>query len=114
FNHQKNHSFLIDLFNQYSKINKHAVILLVGDGMLKLEIEKQVEDLNISKKVRFMGVREDINRILQAFDVFIFPSLHEGLPVSLIEAQATGLPCLISDSISQEVDLGLNLIKFSP
>jgi glycosyltransferase involved in cell wall biosynthesis len=101
FNHQKNHSFLIDLFYQYSKINPQAILLLVGDGTLKQEIERKVADLYLTEKVILLGVREDINRILQAFDVFVFPSLHEGLPVSLIEAQAAGLPCVISDVISQ-------------
>jgi glycosyltransferase involved in cell wall biosynthesis len=113
FNHQKNHAYLIDLFYQYSQINDQAVLLLVGNGTLQREMERKVIDLNLGERVIFLGLRGDINRLLQAFDVFIFPSLHEGLPVSLIEAQAAGLPCLISDVISKEVDLGLNLIRYS-
>jgi glycosyltransferase involved in cell wall biosynthesis len=114
FYHQKNHSFLIDVFKEYSQKNNQAVLLLVGDGVLRPGLEKKVKDLNLSTKVKFLGIREDIHRVLQAFDTFVFPSLHEGLPVSLIEAQAAGLPCLISDTISREVDLELNLVNFLP
>lgn len=61
--------------------------------------------------IRFLGVRSDIEKILQAFDVFVFPSIHEGLPVTLVEAQGVGLPCIISDNITKEVDLGMNLVE---
>jgi glycosyltransferase involved in cell wall biosynthesis len=112
FAHQKNHSFLIDLFAEYHKINKNSVLVLVGDGPLRLDIERQVKKLNIVCNVKFVGIRSDIHRLLQAFDLFVFPSLHEGLPVSLIEAQGSGLPCVISDNISKEVDIGSNLVEF--
>ncbi|MGE7780177.1 glycosyltransferase family 1 protein [Peribacillus sp. NPDC097264] len=114
FAHQKNHKHLIDIFANFNKQKKNSILILVGDGPLKQEILAKVKSLNLESKVKFIGVRSDINRILQAFDVFVFPSLHEGLPVSLIEAQAAGLPCLISDRISKEVDLGINLIEFLP
>ncbi|WML45827.1 glycosyltransferase family 1 protein [Neobacillus sp. PS3-40] len=114
FNHQKNHSFLIDIFNQFNKVYKNSILILVGDGHLRSEMEKKAKDLNLKEKIKFIGIREDINLILQAFDVFIFPSLHEGLPVSLIEAQGAGLPCVISNKISKDVDLSINLIEFSP
>jgi glycosyltransferase involved in cell wall biosynthesis len=64
------------------------------------------------EKVRFLGVRSDITRLLQAFDVFVFPSWHEGLPVTLIEAQGAGLPCVISDVITNEVDMGIELVEY--
>ncbi|URT70222.1 glycosyltransferase family 1 protein [Cytobacillus firmus] len=112
FAHQKNHSFLIDVFADFCKVNENAVLLLVGDGPLRKDIEKKVSGLHLDKKVKFLGVRSDINRILQGLDVFVFPSLHEGLPVSLIEAQGAGLPCFISDQVSPEVDLGMNLVEF--
>ncbi|MDQ0198788.1 glycosyltransferase family 1 protein [Neobacillus ginsengisoli] len=114
FAHQKNHHFLIEIFSNFSQINNDSVLILVGDGPLRVDIEKQVRDLNLVDKVKFVGIRSDIHRLLQAFDVLVFPSLHEGLPVSLIEAQGAGLPCLISDNISQEVDLGCNLVDFIP
>lgn len=111
---QKNHGFLINTFAEYHKINQDSVLILVGDGPLRLEIEKQVVELNLKDKVIFMGIRSDIQRLLQAFDVFVFPSLHEGLPVSLIEAQGAGLPCIISDNISHEVKIGSDLVEFIP
>lgn len=74
-------------------------------------MENKVEKLNLTDKVKFLGIRSDINRLLQAFDAFVFPSIYEGLPVTLIEAQGSGLPCIISDTITQDVDLGLNLVE---
>ncbi|MFK9089959.1 glycosyltransferase family 1 protein [Bacillus salipaludis] len=114
FAHQKNHEFLITVFEKFNKIKKDSVLILAGDGPLRRKIEKQVMELNLLDKVRFIGIRSDIHRMLQAFDVFVFPSIHEGLPVSLIEAQGSGLPCLISDTISKEVDLGEHLVEFIP
>ena len=80
----------------------------------EVRLNRKLRDLHIENEVMFLGIRSDINRLLQAFDVFVFPSLHEGLPVSLIEAQGSGLPCIISDEISKEVDLGIDLIDYSP
>jgi glycosyltransferase involved in cell wall biosynthesis len=114
FAHQKNHEFLIDLFAEFCKGDNASILLLVGDGPLREEIEKKAFELKINNKVKFLGVRSDISRILQALDLFIFPSIHEGLPVSLIEAQGAGLPCFISDQISKEVDMGMNLVQFLP
>ena len=114
FNHQKNHSFLIDIFSQFIKSNPCSVLTLVGEGLLRSEIAKKVEALNLTDHVKFLGLRSDINRLLQAFDLFVFPSFHEGLPVTLIESQGAGLPCIISDVITQEVDLGVDLIEYVP
>jgi glycosyltransferase involved in cell wall biosynthesis len=112
FTKQKNHKFLIEVFAEFVKRRPESILLLCGDGVLRKDIEKRVNELNIQEKVKFLGVRSDINQLLQAFDLFLFPSLHEGLPVTLIEAQAAGIPCLISDEITKEVDLGLDLMKF--
>ncbi|WP_203287297.1 glycosyltransferase family 1 protein [Metabacillus sp. cB07] len=112
FNHQKNHTLLIDIFHNFLKENPKSTLVLVGDGPLKSIIINKTKRLKIEDRVIFLGVRSDVEHLLQAFDVFVFPSLHEGLPVTLIEAQASGLPCVISDSITKEVDMGLNLIKF--
>lgn len=114
FAHQKNHKFLIEVFAEYCKSDNNSILLLIGDGPLREEIEKKAFDLEIRNKVKFLGVRSDIPRILQALDLFIFPSLHEGLPVSLIEAQCAGLPCFISDQISPEVDMEMDLVEFLP
>jgi glycosyltransferase involved in cell wall biosynthesis len=110
FNQQKNHSFLIEIFKKINELYEDSILVLVGDGPLKSEIVKKIIKLDLDGKVLFLGVRNDINHLLQAFDVFVFPSKHEGLPVSLIEAQGAGLPCIISDVISEEVDLGNQLI----
>lgn len=112
FTKQKNHQFLIGIFADLVKRRPDSILLLCGDGVLRKEIESRVEELNIQENVKFLGVRSDVNQLLQAFDVFLFPSFHEGLPVTLIEAQAAGVPCMISDEITDEVDLGLGLIKY--
>jgi glycosyltransferase involved in cell wall biosynthesis len=112
FAHQKNHAFLIDIFAELNKERPESVLVLVGDGPLRFEIEKKIRDLDLRSSVQFLGIRSDINRLLQAFDVFVFPSLHEGLPVTLIEAQGAGLPCLISQSITPEVDMGIELVDY--
>ncbi|MCV9884812.1 glycosyltransferase family 1 protein [Metabacillus halosaccharovorans] len=114
FNHQKNHLFLIDIFHELNKVEPKSVLVLVGDGTLRSDIEEKVKSLRLEEKVKLLGVRSDINSLLQAFDVFVFPSLHEGLPVTLIEAQGAGLPCLISENITEEVDLKMDLVKFLP
>ncbi|MDD9266516.1 glycosyltransferase family 1 protein [Paenibacillus sp. GCM10023248] len=114
FAHQKNHAFLIELFAKLNQEKKNTVLVLAGDGPLRAEMEKKVMMMDLQHQVRFLGVRSDITRLLQAFDMFVFPSLHEGLPVTLIEAQGAGLPCLISDEITQEVDMGIHLVERLP
>lgn len=94
----KNQKFLIDLFQQLLPLHPDSLLLLVGDGVSHDELKKHADDLGIADKVKFLGVRNDIDRLLQAMDVFVFPSIKEGLPVACIEAQAAGLPCIISDS----------------
>lgn len=111
FSLQKNHFFLIDVFAQIIALKPKSVLVLAGDGLLRVEIEKKVEELNLKENVKFLGIRDDIERLLQTFDVFVFPSFHEGLPVTLIEAQGAGLPCVISDVITDEVDMGMNLVE---
>ncbi|EIT86531.1 group 1 glycosyltransferase [Fictibacillus macauensis ZFHKF-1] len=114
FAHQKNHSFLLDIFADYTKKHENAYLLLAGDGPLREDLKKKAQELNIISHVKFLGIRSDIENLVQAFDVFAFPSLHEGLPVTLVEAQGAALPCLISDTITKEVDLGLGLVTQLP
>lgn len=111
FNEQKNHSFLIDVFSQLIKEIPKAHLLLVGSGPLKEKIEKQVQELQIENHVSFLGIRNDVPDLLQAMDYILMPSLFEGLPVSLIEAQASGLKIFGSNKISKEVDI-TGLIDF--
>lgn len=99
----KNHSFIIDIFNEIHKKNKNTVLVLIGIGETQNEIREKVQKLRLSTYVRFLDLRTDINELLQAIDVFLFPSILEGLPLSVIEAQAAGLPCFLSDTITREV-----------
>lgn len=112
FSHPKNHTFLIDVFADVLKIRPDSTLILVGDGPLRHEIEEKARKLNLWDKTKLLGVRDDINRILQSFDILLFPSLYEGLPVTLVEAQGSGLSCVISDTITRDVDLGAGLIQF--
>lgn len=98
----KNHKFIIRVFAEVLKEKKNAFLLLVGDGDLRGETEALTVELEIQENVIFAGMRSDVNRMLQAMDVFLFPSIYEGLPLSIIEAQAAGLPCLISDKVPIE------------
>ena len=99
FDPQKNHRFLVEIFE---KMPEDARLLLVGNGVLRPDVEQQAEALGIRDRVLFTGVRTDVDQLLQAMDVFLMPSLFEGLPVSIVEAQAAGLPCLISDKVPIE------------
>ena len=112
FTQVKNHNFLIDVFsNLNSNSNNNYKLLLVGSGPLDMEIKEKVNKLNLADKVLFLGDRNDVNHLLSASDVFLLPSFFEGFPITLIEAQAAGLPCVISDTISSEVKL-TDLVHF--
>jgi len=111
FDEPKNQSFLLHIFKAVSERENNVALLLVGDGPLRPSIEKKVSDLGLSDKVFFTGVRSDVPELLQAMDVFVFPSIFEGLPVTLIEAQASGLACLVSSNITREVSI-TDLVEF--
>ncbi len=113
FHTQKNHYFLIDIFKEIHDRDDNAVLMLVGDGELQHPIEKKVKNLGLDNNVIFAGVRSDIPELLQAMDIFVFPSLYEGLPVTVIEAQAAGLQCIISDTITNEVCITPNVCPIS-
>lgn len=111
FVYTKNHDFLIDIFQSIYIKNKETVLLLVGDGTMRSQIESKVKKSNLEGSVLFLGVRSDIPQLLQAMDVFVFPSYYEGLPVTLVEAQASGLSCIVSENITKQVKL-TNKMKF--
>ena len=111
FVEQKNHIFLIDIFYEVQKERSESVLLLIGDGPLYNDIYQKVERLGILDKVIFAGVHKHPERFYQAMDVFVFPSLYEGLGMVLIEAQINGLPCIISNNIPKEAILDYNFIK---
>lgn len=102
FNPQKNHSFLLEIFAEFKKKCNDSVLLLIGDGEQRAMIQEKVKCLGLIDSVIFTGVRTDVDDLLQAMDVFVFPSNYEGLPVTIIEAQAAGLPCLISEKVPIE------------
>ena len=113
FSPQKNHLFLLELFYDIEQLVPASRLLLAGDGYLKEVVEKRAYELGISNKVLFLGQRDDIPALLQAADLFVLPSLYEGLPISCMEAQAAGLPCLISDTITDEVCLNEKVQRLS-
>ena len=102
FSFQKNHDFLIDVFYEVLKIKSESVLLLVGEGEFRDQIQEKVRRLGISEKVVFLGLRNDVPSILQAMDVMVMTSRFEGLPVTMVEAQMADLPCVVSYSITKE------------
>ncbi len=114
FNQPKNHPFLLSVFAALLKKEPHAVLLLAGGGEDMPRMQELARTLGISAQVRFLGVRSDIPDLMQAMDVFVFPSLYEGLPVAMVEAQAAGLPCLISDKVPPECILTKDLVEVVP
>lgn len=113
FTEQKNHRFLIDLFAELQKEYSEILLLLLGDGMLMDEMMERAKEKDVIGNVIFCGNVQDIPNYLMAMDVFVLPSIYEGMPLSLIEAQVSGLPCIASDRISQEARL-TDLTEFLP
>lgn len=107
----KNHKFLLQIAKYMTEQNIDVKLLLVGEGSLRKELEDLTREYNISDRVHILGIREDINVMLHSMDVFVFPSIFEGLGLVLLEAQAAGLPCIVSEAIQPEADLGLNLFS---
>lgn len=99
----KNHEFLIDVFAEVVKENPEARLVLIGDGPLKRHIQQKVEDLGLSGKVQFLGMRNDVADLYNVMDLFLLPSYYEGLPVVGVEAQANGLPMIVSDHVTREM-----------
>jgi len=105
FDDQKNHTFLINIFQVVVNKNPNAILWLIGTGELKEKIREKVQRLKLEKHVVFLGVRSDVMNLMQAMDVFLLPSNYEGLPVVAVEAQAVGLPCVMSDTITEEAKI---------
>jgi glycosyltransferase involved in cell wall biosynthesis len=107
----KNHDFLIEVFREIQKNNENTKLLIVGDGELRKSLEKKINQLGLTDNVIFTGIRTDIHDLLQAIDVIVFPSLFEGFPVSMVEAQAAGVPCIVSNKVTSQIKV-TNLISF--
>ncbi len=113
FMQQKNHTFLLEIFKSIHDKNPNTVLALCGEGRLEDDIKKKATELGILNDIIFLGVRNDTNRVYQAYDLFLFPSLWEGLPLTGIEAQTAGLPVLMSDIITPETIVTDNVTTFS-
>jgi glycosyltransferase EpsF len=112
FSKSKNQSFILKVLKELVNKDKRYVALLVGDGPLKEKIERDAENMGLSQHVRFLGVRSDIPRLMKAFDVFLFPSIFEGFGIVTVEAQISGTPSIVSNSIPNSTDMGLGLIRY--
>lgn len=108
FTYPKNHPFLLKVFSKIHDRCPDAILVLAGDGDRKV-INEYINELNIQDCVKLLGSRRDINELLQGADVFVFPSIFEGLPGALVEAQASGIPCVLSDTIAHEVYINPNI-----
>lgn len=113
FDEQKNHMFLLEVFRKIHLLESDTKLLLVGEGKLKEAVQRKVNELGISDSVVFCQVRSDVPFLLSAMDVFVMPSFYEGMPNTVIEAQATGLPCVISDTITREANI-TGLVSYVP
>ena len=113
FSPQKDHAAALRIFAAYYQKNPNAVLLLVGDGPLRAEIECEARLLLPTEAVRFLGVREDTPALYAAMDAFLLSSRFEGFPMSLVEAQTSGLPSAVSDTVSEETAV-TDLVRFFP
>ncbi len=111
FHYAKNHEFLLDIFADYYRENKKARLFLLGDGPRRSEMEERAKELKIDSAVIFAGNQNPVAPYYQAMDAFVFPSRFEGMPGTVVEAQAAGLPCLISDAITEQVK-ATDLVEF--
>ncbi len=112
FSDSKNHIFILKILKKLVEEDNCFVALLIGEGPLKESIEKEAQRLGILKNIRLLGVREDIPRLMKAFDVFLFPSQFEGFGIVALEAQCAGTPCVISNTVPKTTDMGLGLTSY--
>lgn len=109
----KNHKFSLDIMKGLKETGVDFKFFIIGQGNLENELKSKVEQLGLKNHVIFTGIRSDVPQLMAGADIMLMPSFHEGFPVVLVESQAIGLPTIVSDKVSQEVDLGLNLIQFT-
>lgn len=107
----KNHKFLLEIFREIAKLDPKAKLICLGEGDLRQEIEEKIKELQLQERVILTGIRHDADAFMSAFDVLVFPSLFEGLPLTLIEAQSAGLPIVMSDTITPAVEVTTGLIE---
>ncbi|WP_249869460.1 glycosyltransferase family 1 protein [Oceanobacillus saliphilus] len=111
FKEAKNHFFLLQIIKSLLNKDPSIKLLLVGDGDLRKQVEEKANQEGLLENIRFVGIRDDISTMLHSMDAFVFPSLYEGLGLVLLEAQASGIPCIVSESIQPEADLNIGLVS---
>lgn len=111
FNYQKNQEFLLNILNELHKRNIPSKLVLIGDGELKTTVKDKIAEMNLTKYVIILSNRDDIYSLLSCMDIFVFPSRWEGFGIALLEAQANGLPCIVSTNVSKEVNV-TNTLKY--
>ena len=104
---------MLDVFANIRKKDENTVLVLVGVGELMDDVKAKIHELGLDGAVILTGVRNDVPKLLSAFDAFVFPSFYEGMPNTVIEAQATGLPCVIADTITREANI-TGLVEYLP
>ena len=109
----KNHGFLLDIFEETLKVKPDSVLMLIGKGELEEQIKQNAKERNLADKILWLGLRNDVPQVLCAADVFVFPSFYEGMPNTVIEAQALSLHCVISDRITPDADI-TGLVEYLP
>lgn len=110
---QKNHRFLLECFAKIAAEKKDVKLMLLGDGDLRESVAEQIKQLELQDHVLMLGMRKNVENYLSAMDCLVLPSLHEGLPVVIVEAQANGLNCFVSDTVTKEVQLS-DLVRYLP
>ena len=113
FHESKNPIFLLEVFHQLHCKMPNSKLAMVGDGDLRTKIEEKIRQLDLEENVYLLGTRSDVKAILQAMDCFLFPSCWEGVPVTVVEAQAAGLPCFVSDTVTKDVGVS-ELVHYLP
>lgn len=111
FNAQKNHAFLLEIFQELHRLDGNAALLMVGDGETRPQMERRIEALGLGGVVRIVKSTDEVAPLYAAMDAFALPSLFEGLPFTLIEAQAGGLPCYAAETVTREADMS-GLVRF--
>ncbi|WP_034549665.1 glycosyltransferase [Carnobacterium funditum] len=114
FHEVKNHNFMIQIMTQLQKLNVDFVWLFIGEGDLRGDIEAKIEKQGLERFVKFVGRRNDVSKFYSMMDVFVLPSFYEGFPTVAVETQAAGIPTILSNRITKEVDLEMGLIEFEP
>lgn len=110
----KNHLFLVKIFHKLLEAEPQAILVIAGKNEQDVDAKQYVKENNLEDKVRFLGAVSNIPELLQILDLFVLPSFHEGAPVSAVEAQISNVPCILSDSITRDVDIGAGLIQYLP